>query len=59
MWEDLAKPSAGRRLMWRAECQQCKWTSQDCVNKAAAAAVAELHETENKEHTVKLLNSLR
>jgi hypothetical protein len=36
--------------MWRAECQQCHWVSRDCITKAAADVLANLHEQENAEH---------
>ncbi len=39
-------------MMWRTECQQCKWTSGDRITKEAADILGELHVQDNPGHVV-------
>ncbi len=40
--------------MWRAEFEQCGWTSGDRITKEAAKIMAEMHEDDNPGHEVKI-----
>ncbi len=38
--------------MWRAECQQCKWTSTVCTTKRGTDVLGHVHEKDNPDHLV-------